>query len=1166
KNVVDANGNIGESNENNNAKTQSLPVSHAAQYDLVPGDFTVTPSSPTDQSSITIQYRVINNGPDNIGAAFTSKLYIDDVYDQVCNFNNGANTGSIYTCERTGLTLSSGTHVLKNVVDADNNIGESNENNNAKTQSLPVSTTNLYDLMPYDFVITPSNPKDIDSVTIRYQVENKGPDNINNYFNFKLYINNILYQTCNLNSALAGYTYYCDRTNIRLTSGIYTIKNVVDADNNIGETNENNNVKTQSMSVGALKQYDLVASDFTVNPSSPYNSDSITIRYSMVNNGPDTISAPFNYKLYLNNELYQTCNSNIEILPNTNYYCERSGIQLSAGTYTLKNIIDTDNYISETSENNNVKTQSLTVTQRIIEYCGDGICNNGETWQICNSDCISPIARINVDVVNTNDYKRPLRNAKVLLDNELRGSTGSDGKFTFTTSYGVKEVKVRCPDQNFCDSKRQNIDGNKYMYFECACDLATVDSDADGLNDYDETVMGLDPLDSSKDLTYFLMPGHVAHGCFDYTALFSGWFSESEVDSMITKIKSYNSESFNQMFVNKDSVSIGQLLDSVNIPDDKLVSNQKTMKPMLLNSDSVKYVQYGANVIYFIKDKDTGVTGVFPILAGCAGQLVGILFGVGNGIKDDAVGLFDLGKMILEALWYLFWKGADVDKVTDFLGKLWEGLGTLFSNLGDVVHDVSIGIFEQGRWFLSLLGIYGPSDEYASFQSSFYFGYIIGYIIEQILLIELVIAKAGKIFSAISKGTKIGRVATEGARLIADISLKYGGAVAKTVGELKIWAVASKWGDKLVDGLARLAKHRGAEWFVGKSDDFIKTMSSSVSDLTEYYTKVCKLVPAGATVTPQSVQDCIRIWDDALAKLLSKVSDVVVKAKIDRLFAAWEHIAEAKAGLVRTFDKLGDEVLYKILKQSGVDDTVLQNVFTFVAKYDGSVEILKDASKVKYVTQLDESIIRFADDLSLKPGKDLPEISFKYTDQSAFYPISDKIVYNLNEVRYDPDLILDFTIGHELLHKKKMLYRGIDIEDILTPAYTYDNVKYFDEFETNNLGINRFFSTEKTRFKDTMKKTFLRKMARQEIEKRIKNRNFDQLAWIKLSYRDSGIMSLTEFDNMIRTFDCFPYLCDEVITKTNTLVKLYEDTAVVTDPAEYKRMVNLIAEETKNMG
>lgn len=295
-------------------------------------------------------------------------------------------------------------------------------------------TFKQFDLVAYGFKVTPGSPKHSDSISVLYEVKNNGPDDVTSYFNYKLYIDDELKHTCNANSGLkAGWYGYCNRTGLSLSAGDHTLKLVADADSNIAETNENNNVKTQARHVAG---YDLVPGEFTVTPSTPKETDSITIRYHSINNGPDDITGAFKYKLYIDSVLYYTCLSDNGQKVGA-AYCERTGLKLSEGTHTLKNIVDADNQIAETDENNNVKTQELTVSSSCPSdkpYKYDGSCHKCPSDSLeCGGSCYNK--------GNTCDYGEPY--------------CGSDNNaYCCSSTYPYK-----CPAANTCFKKAEYCDG-----------------------------------------------------------------------------------------------------------------------------------------------------------------------------------------------------------------------------------------------------------------------------------------------------------------------------------------------------------------------------------------------------------------------------------------------------------------------------------------------------------------------------------------------------------------------------------------------------------------------------------------------------------------------------------------------------------------------------------
>jgi hypothetical protein len=101
-------------------------------------------------------------------------------------------------------------------------------------------------------------------------------------------------------------------------------------------------------------------------------------------------------------------------------------------------------------------------------YCYGTECLYGCTDGALQCD-LATKGKLYIDVDNTNDNYRPLAGAKIYLDNSYKGVTDSNGKKTIDASYGFREVKVNCPNDNYCDTQTPYISGDTYLYFDCDC-------------------------------------------------------------------------------------------------------------------------------------------------------------------------------------------------------------------------------------------------------------------------------------------------------------------------------------------------------------------------------------------------------------------------------------------------------------------------------------------------------------------------------------------------------------------------------------------------------------------------------------------------------------------------------------------------------------------------
>ncbi|MBU1005404.1 MAG: hypothetical protein KJ561_06245 [Nanoarchaeota archaeon] len=131
------------------------------------------------------------------------------------------------------------------------------------------------------------------------------------------------------------------------------------------------------------------------------------------------------------------------------------------------------------------------------KYCGDGVCNNGETLQTCQNDCSSKDGRVYVDVKDS--IGNPISGSYVYSDNSFKGTTKNNGKLDFSAAYGNRNIKVNCPDGSYCNTKSVYVNGDEYSYFYCNCNINDMDSDGDGWTDYEEEHIFLTDKYNSED-------------------------------------------------------------------------------------------------------------------------------------------------------------------------------------------------------------------------------------------------------------------------------------------------------------------------------------------------------------------------------------------------------------------------------------------------------------------------------------------------------------------------------------------------------------------------------------------------------------------------------------------------------------------------------------------
>ena len=154
--VVDADGQVAESDETDNEYTRTFTVStcknltpyQPASWDnkIVLSTVTGTNTSATtiyDNQPVYLEWAVVHDGSIHITETFTVKLYVDAVLKNTWT-KTGLNVGGyLYDSDYALVTLSAGSHTFKIVADADNAVAETNEGDNEYSRTITVLSSIL---------------------------------------------------------------------------------------------------------------------------------------------------------------------------------------------------------------------------------------------------------------------------------------------------------------------------------------------------------------------------------------------------------------------------------------------------------------------------------------------------------------------------------------------------------------------------------------------------------------------------------------------------------------------------------------------------------------------------------------------------------------------------------------------------------------------------------------------------------------------------------------------------------------------------------------------------------------------------------------------------------------------------------------------------------------
>ncbi|MBW4678458.1 MAG: S8 family serine peptidase [Desmonostoc geniculatum HA4340-LM1] len=376
----DGDGNVSESNENNNLIAKAIAINPAGKPDLIVQNASA-PSSASVSSTIQLSYQVKNQG---VGSAIasTTKFYLskDNVYstddvllgsDAVNSIAAGA-TSSETASLAIANTIATGNYYLLYRADADSKIAETNESNNVVSKAITITKADLI----IQNAVAPSSASVSSTIQLSYQVKNQGVGSaIASTTKFYLSKDNV-YSTDDVllgsdavNSIAAGAT-SSETASLAIANtiatGNYYLLYRADADNKIAESNETNNVVSKAITI---TKADLIIQN-AVAPSSVSVGGTINISYQVKNQGVGSAIASTT-RFYLSKDnVYSTDDvllgsDAVNTIAAGATSSETASLAIAntiaAGNYYLLYRADADNKIAESNETNNVVSKAIAI-------------------------------------------------------------------------------------------------------------------------------------------------------------------------------------------------------------------------------------------------------------------------------------------------------------------------------------------------------------------------------------------------------------------------------------------------------------------------------------------------------------------------------------------------------------------------------------------------------------------------------------------------------------------------------------------------------------------------------------------------------------------------------------------------------------------------------------
>lgn len=347
---------------------------------------------------INLTYTIINNGDGAIiNRSITDRIFLSESGNmnnafEIANTRHNVNLpvgqSMIVTCNATAPTgLADGTFHLIVVADGNNEIHEANEDNNSSSHyPMPVMHQPLVDLQPVSLAL-PEIIQAGDEVTVEFDITNNGDlDLLNSNCTFNVYATWNGYeifcpmqsQTLPLGSNVSigiGQTVHFVRSIFvpaSVTSVCTSFKLYADKENRVTESDENNNTIMANTTVLDCPLPDLVITNIGVAELQAGKETQIT--FVVNNNGTADFEGSFNTTVYVRSAMDTIfCPLVLQVSPTGNSNTIPVGGMLSfmqkvlippmaSVSYNYFDVIvDEENLVLESNDDNNVTTISATV-------------------------------------------------------------------------------------------------------------------------------------------------------------------------------------------------------------------------------------------------------------------------------------------------------------------------------------------------------------------------------------------------------------------------------------------------------------------------------------------------------------------------------------------------------------------------------------------------------------------------------------------------------------------------------------------------------------------------------------------------------------------------------------------------------------------------------------
>lgn len=378
KAIADVYGQVNESNEGNNERSEGFSVAQPPppppppKPDLIVVDISWSPAFPVSGNNTTFTAWIKNDGQGSSGGFYVgfrldNGTTLGDVLVPSLGAGNSTNVTSV------GWNATQGNHTIRVVADLYGHQNESNEGNNERVESFSVAPPPppppppKPDLVVLDITWSPVSLVAGNNTTFTATVKNQGNGSAGFFWvRFRL-DGNVSLGDRAVSALAAGATVNVTSDAWNATQGNHTIQADADAYGQADESNEANNNRTESFSVAAPPppppppppKPDLLVLDIVWSPAAPIADQCVTFTGTVKNQGNGS-AANFSVRLLLDGGVLAEPGLP-GLAPGASANVSSGCWNATAGNHTIRAVADVYGVVDESDEANNARLEAFAV-------------------------------------------------------------------------------------------------------------------------------------------------------------------------------------------------------------------------------------------------------------------------------------------------------------------------------------------------------------------------------------------------------------------------------------------------------------------------------------------------------------------------------------------------------------------------------------------------------------------------------------------------------------------------------------------------------------------------------------------------------------------------------------------------------------------------------------